>query len=96
MGNSAFMSGDLSCVLCFYELLISFAVDELFVSQVNRFLETYSSMARDIPPPSLAALRAHFSRLSAAYLASSSASSPASSRELVESMQVGTRQFENA
>ncbi|CAL8317983.1 unnamed protein product [Lota lota] len=57
------------------------------VKQVNRFLETYSSMARDIPSESLAALRAHFSRLSTAYLASSPASSPASSQELVESMQ---------
>lgn len=60
----------------------------VFVSQVNRFLETYSSMARDIPPEGLAALRAHFSRLSTAYLASGSASSPASTRELVKSMQV--------
>ncbi|KAJ3605725.1 hypothetical protein NHX12_027769 [Muraenolepis orangiensis] len=57
------------------------------VKQVNRFLETYSSMARDIPSESLAALRDHFSRLSATYLASSPASSPASTRELVESMQ---------
>ncbi|CAL8341477.1 unnamed protein product [Arctogadus glacialis] len=57
------------------------------VKQVNRFLETYSSMARDIPPESLAALQAHFSRLSSAYLASSPASSPASRQELVESMQ---------
>jgi hypothetical protein len=47
-------------------------------------------MARDIPPESLAALQAHFSRLSSAYLASSPASSPASRQELVESMQVAT------
>ncbi|XP_029941224.1 GPI ethanolamine phosphate transferase 3 [Salarias fasciatus] len=37
--------------------------------QVNRFLDTYSSMARDIPPESLRQLRAHFSRLSSEYLA---------------------------
>ncbi|XP_029024238.1 GPI ethanolamine phosphate transferase 3 [Betta splendens] len=37
--------------------------------QVNRFLETYSSMAEDIPPQSLSQLRAEFSRLSSEYLA---------------------------
>ncbi|CAN9504800.1 unnamed protein product [Ophioblennius macclurei] len=37
--------------------------------QVSRFLDTYSSMAKDIPPESLAQLRAEFSRLSSQYLA---------------------------
>ncbi|KAL0965561.1 hypothetical protein UPYG_G00282970 [Umbra pygmaea] len=36
--------------------------------QVNRFLETYSSMAKDIPPDSLSRLQADFSRLSSEYL----------------------------
>lgn len=36
--------------------------------QVNRFLETYSSMAKDIPPETLAHLRDQFSRLSSEYL----------------------------
>ncbi|RVE65600.1 hypothetical protein OJAV_G00117970 [Oryzias javanicus] len=38
--------------------------------QVNRFLETYSSMARDIPPQRLSQLKDEFSRLSSAYLSS--------------------------
>ncbi|TNN78955.1 GPI ethanolamine phosphate transferase 3 [Liparis tanakae] len=37
--------------------------------QVNRFLETYSGMAKDIPPESLSQLKAEFSRLSSEYLA---------------------------
>lgn len=36
--------------------------------KVNRFLETYSGMAKDIPPQSLAKLKAEFSRLSSEYL----------------------------
>uniref|UniRef100_UPI0037E7D369 GPI ethanolamine phosphate transferase 3 n=1 Tax=Semicossyphus pulcher TaxID=241346 RepID=UPI0037E7D369 len=36
--------------------------------QVNRFLETYSSMAKDIPPESLSQLKEEFSRLSFEYL----------------------------
>uniref|UniRef100_A0A8C6WYD8 GPI ethanolamine phosphate transferase 3, catalytic subunit n=1 Tax=Neogobius melanostomus TaxID=47308 RepID=A0A8C6WYD8_9GOBI len=36
--------------------------------QVNRFLETYSSMAKDIPPETLAQLRNQFSNLSSEYL----------------------------
>lgn len=36
--------------------------------QVNRFLETYSSMAKDIPPETLAQLSEQFSRLSSEYL----------------------------
>uniref|UniRef100_A0A3Q3ISB0 GPI ethanolamine phosphate transferase 3, catalytic subunit n=1 Tax=Monopterus albus TaxID=43700 RepID=A0A3Q3ISB0_MONAL len=36
--------------------------------QVNRFLETYSSMAKDIPPESLSQLKDEFSRLSSDYL----------------------------
>ncbi|XP_058473861.1 GPI ethanolamine phosphate transferase 3 [Solea solea] len=39
------------------------------VKQVNRFLETYSSMAKDIPPPRLSQLKAEFARLSSEYLA---------------------------
>ncbi|XP_023816521.1 GPI ethanolamine phosphate transferase 3 [Oryzias latipes] len=38
--------------------------------QVNRFLETYSSMARDIPPQRLSQLKDEFSRLSSDYLSS--------------------------
>lgn len=48
--------------------------------QVNRFLETYSSMAKDIPPESLTQLRDQFSRLSSEYLSAlqkGSLSSPA-------------------
>ncbi|XP_056146670.1 GPI ethanolamine phosphate transferase 3 [Lampris incognitus] len=37
--------------------------------QVNRFLETYSSMAKDIPPESLSKLQAEFTRLSSHYIA---------------------------
>ncbi|KAK9532894.1 hypothetical protein VZT92_010257 [Zoarces viviparus] len=37
--------------------------------QVNRFLETYSGMAKDIPAESLSQLKAEFSRLSSEYLA---------------------------
>lgn len=37
--------------------------------KVNRFLETYSSMAKDIPPESVSQLKAEFSRLSSEYLA---------------------------
>ncbi|XP_071767756.1 GPI ethanolamine phosphate transferase 3, catalytic subunit [Centroberyx gerrardi] len=36
--------------------------------QVNRFLETYSGMAKDIPPVSLSKLQDEFSRLSSDYL----------------------------
>ncbi|KAM4719189.1 GPI ethanolamine phosphate transferase 3 [Anableps anableps] len=36
--------------------------------QVNRFLETYSALARDIPPEVLSELRASFARLSSDYL----------------------------
>ncbi|XP_069018200.1 GPI ethanolamine phosphate transferase 3 isoform X1 [Embiotoca jacksoni] len=36
--------------------------------QVNRFLETYSGMAKDIPPDSLSQLKAEFARLSSEYL----------------------------
>ncbi|XP_017265950.1 GPI ethanolamine phosphate transferase 3 [Kryptolebias marmoratus] len=38
--------------------------------QVNRFLETYSSMAKDIPPESLSQLKEEFARLSAEYFTS--------------------------
>lgn len=37
--------------------------------KVNRFLETYSVMAKDIPPKSLARLKEDFARLSSEYLA---------------------------
>ncbi|XP_060764471.1 GPI ethanolamine phosphate transferase 3 isoform X2 [Neoarius graeffei] len=40
------------------------------VKQVHRFLETYSSMAKDIPPDSLSQLRAHFSQISSQYMSS--------------------------
>ncbi|KAM7393161.1 hypothetical protein PAMA_008015 [Pampus argenteus] len=38
--------------------------------QVNRFLETYSGMAKDIPPESLSQLKDDFARLSSEYLSS--------------------------
>uniref|UniRef100_A0A3Q2TCL3 GPI ethanolamine phosphate transferase 3, catalytic subunit n=1 Tax=Fundulus heteroclitus TaxID=8078 RepID=A0A3Q2TCL3_FUNHE len=38
--------------------------------QVNRFLETYSGLARDISPERLAELKADFARLAASYLGS--------------------------
>ncbi|XP_030624543.1 GPI ethanolamine phosphate transferase 3 [Chanos chanos] len=56
------------------------------VRQVNRFLETYSSMAKDIPPESLTQLRAEFSRISSEYLKSVQEGKPVSS-ELQVSMQ---------
>ncbi|KAM3874421.1 GPI ethanolamine phosphate transferase 3 [Diretmus argenteus] len=37
--------------------------------QVNRFLETYSGLAKDIPPESLSKLQEEFSRLSSDYIA---------------------------
>lgn len=40
------------------------------VKQVHRFLETYSSMAKDIPADSLSQLRAHFSQISDQYMSS--------------------------
>ncbi|KAJ8392768.1 hypothetical protein AAFF_G00072520 [Aldrovandia affinis] len=46
--------------------------------QVNRFLETYSQMAKDIPPESLSLLRADFSRLSSQYLSSAQRGHPPS------------------
>ncbi|XP_016338998.1 GPI ethanolamine phosphate transferase 3-like [Sinocyclocheilus anshuiensis] len=39
------------------------------VKQVNRFLETYSNMAKDIPPDNLSQLRTDFSNISSQYLA---------------------------
>ncbi|XP_062870307.1 GPI ethanolamine phosphate transferase 3 [Trichomycterus rosablanca] len=56
------------------------------VKQVNRFLETYSAMANDIPGDSLSRLRAHFSRLSSQYLSSAHDGAPAPP-ELTASMQ---------
>ncbi|XP_065146542.1 GPI ethanolamine phosphate transferase 3 [Paramisgurnus dabryanus] len=56
------------------------------VRQVNRFLETYSNMAKDIPPDSLSRLRAHFSNISSQYLATVH-ESRLPSPELVVSMQ---------
>ncbi len=47
--------------------LILLRVTFLFL-QVNRFLETYSGMAKDIPPESLSQLKDQFSRLSSEYL----------------------------
>ncbi|XP_076018185.1 GPI ethanolamine phosphate transferase 3, catalytic subunit [Genypterus blacodes] len=54
--------------------------------QVNRFLETYSSMAKDIPPESLAQLKERFSRLSSQYLATVGEGRPPSP-ELAASLQ---------
>ncbi|XP_034403386.1 GPI ethanolamine phosphate transferase 3 [Cyclopterus lumpus] len=48
--------------------------------QVNRFLETYSGMAKDIPPESLSQLKAEFSRLSSEYLATVQQGRPPSPR----------------
>lgn len=53
--------------------------------QVNRFLETYSSMAGDIPPESLARLKDQFSRVSSDYLAGAAAGR-APSQELMASL----------
>ncbi|XP_062410366.1 GPI ethanolamine phosphate transferase 3 [Sardina pilchardus] len=58
------------------------------VKQVHRFLETYSSMAKDISPERLSELRASFARVSSAYLASSQQGATAAvSPELLRSMQ---------
>uniref|UniRef100_A0A3Q4BZC2 GPI ethanolamine phosphate transferase 3, catalytic subunit n=1 Tax=Mola mola TaxID=94237 RepID=A0A3Q4BZC2_MOLML len=46
--------------------------------QVNRFLETYSGMAKDIPADSLTRLKSEFSRLSSEYLAAVRGGGPAS------------------
>ncbi|KAK3550440.1 hypothetical protein QTP86_025675 [Hemibagrus guttatus] len=56
------------------------------VKQVHRFLETYSSMAKDIPADSLSQLRTHFSQISDQYLSSIRDGSPPSP-QLVASMQ---------
>ncbi|XP_022536837.2 GPI ethanolamine phosphate transferase 3 isoform X2 [Astyanax mexicanus] len=56
------------------------------VKQVNRFLETYSSMAKDIPADSLSHLQSRFTQLSSQYLSSVSKGAPPSP-ELVASMQ---------
>ncbi|XP_076139610.1 GPI ethanolamine phosphate transferase 3, catalytic subunit [Alosa pseudoharengus] len=56
------------------------------VKQVNRFLQTYSSMANDIPPDRLSELQAAFAHVSSAYLASVQQGAPASP-ELLRSMQ---------
>ncbi|XP_062269341.1 GPI ethanolamine phosphate transferase 3 [Platichthys flesus] len=54
--------------------------------QVNRFLETYSGMAKDIPPESLSRLKEDFSRLSSEYLATVREGRPPSP-ELAASLQ---------
>uniref|UniRef100_A0A3P8RYZ5 GPI ethanolamine phosphate transferase 3, catalytic subunit n=1 Tax=Amphiprion percula TaxID=161767 RepID=A0A3P8RYZ5_AMPPE len=54
--------------------------------QVNRFLETYSGMAKDIPPESLLQLKDQFSRLSSEYL-SSVGEGRSPSQQLVSSLQ---------
>ncbi|XP_061590397.1 GPI ethanolamine phosphate transferase 3 [Cololabis saira] len=46
--------------------------------QVNRFLETYSSMANDIPAESLSQLKEEFARLSSEYLAAAREGRPPS------------------
>ncbi|CAF89676.1 unnamed protein product [Tetraodon nigroviridis] len=55
-------------------------------AQVNRFLETYASMATDIPAHSLSELKEEFSRLSADYLAAVGGA-PSSSPRLAAAMQ---------
>uniref|UniRef100_A0A8D3AZK8 GPI ethanolamine phosphate transferase 3, catalytic subunit n=2 Tax=Scophthalmus maximus TaxID=52904 RepID=A0A8D3AZK8_SCOMX len=54
--------------------------------QVNRFLETYSGMAKDIPPENLSQLKDEFSRLSSEYLATVGEGRPPSP-ELAASLQ---------
>nr|XP_019961864.1 PREDICTED: GPI ethanolamine phosphate transferase 3 [Paralichthys olivaceus]XP_019961866.1 PREDICTED: GPI ethanolamine phosphate transferase 3 [Paralichthys olivaceus] len=54
--------------------------------QVNRFLETYSGMAKDIPPESLSQLKDEFSRLSSEYLSTVREGRPPSP-ELAASLQ---------
>ncbi|TSM12494.1 GPI ethanolamine phosphate transferase 3 [Bagarius yarrelli] len=56
------------------------------VKQVHRFLETYSSMAKDIPADSLSQLRARFSQISDQYMSSIRDETPLNP-ELVASMQ---------
>ncbi|KAI4876353.1 hypothetical protein NFI96_017816 [Prochilodus magdalenae] len=56
------------------------------VKQVNRFLETYSNMAKDIPADSLSQLQSHFTQLSSQFLSSVSKGAPPSA-ELTASMQ---------
>ncbi|XP_077479326.1 GPI ethanolamine phosphate transferase 3, catalytic subunit [Stigmatopora argus] len=63
--------------------------------QVNRFLESYSALARDMPPETLNLLRDRFEELSRQYLqlarggrsSSPSSSSPSSPRELLTALQ---------
>uniref|UniRef100_A0A3Q1HAW9 GPI ethanolamine phosphate transferase 3, catalytic subunit n=1 Tax=Anabas testudineus TaxID=64144 RepID=A0A3Q1HAW9_ANATE len=54
--------------------------------QVNRFLETYSTMAKDIPPESLSQLKDTFSQLSSEYL-TTIRGGPSPSPELATSLQ---------
>ncbi|XP_040915515.1 GPI ethanolamine phosphate transferase 3 [Toxotes jaculatrix] len=54
--------------------------------QVNRFLETYSGMAKDIPPESLSQLKDEFARLSSEYLTTVGEGRPPSP-ELAASLQ---------
>uniref|UniRef100_H3CAA8 GPI ethanolamine phosphate transferase 3, catalytic subunit n=1 Tax=Tetraodon nigroviridis TaxID=99883 RepID=H3CAA8_TETNG len=63
-------------------------LDALWINakQVNRFLETYASMATDIPAHSLSELKEEFSRLSADYLAAVGGA-PSSSPRLAAAMQ---------
>ncbi|XP_053332259.1 GPI ethanolamine phosphate transferase 3 isoform X1 [Clarias gariepinus] len=56
------------------------------VKQVHRFLETYSSMAKDIPADSLSQLTAHFFQISSQYMSSIRDGTPPPP-ELVASMQ---------
>lgn len=55
--------------------------------QVNRFLDTYSRMAKDIPPESLSQLKAQFTQLSSEYL-SAMRDGRSSSPELASSLQL--------
>lgn len=58
----------------------------IIMFQVHRFLQTYSSMASDIPADSLAELEVQFSRLSSSYLSTVGAGLPPAP-ELVGSLQ---------
>ncbi|KAM9735635.1 GPI ethanolamine phosphate transferase 3 [Menidia menidia] len=56
------------------------------VKQVNRFLETYSGMAKDIAPESLSQLKEQFARISSEYLSSVREGRPPSA-QLASSLQ---------
>lgn len=61
---------------CVNERAHTHSVCVLVFTQVNRFLETYSALAKDIPAPTLSLLQNQFSNLSAHYQASASGDGP--------------------